>query len=228
LDYIVRVRFLDSIILGSDHKGLFADLNTDGFTGEGKEGLNKPQFRNLRMDDPRVSAAYWKILHKQFEHHNVYRQVKKLQEEANETNWNIMNEQRYEGVDKDIAEAMHHAEKLCKRQKQHLTPWENSVGKGRNAIIYWDVRIRRGGGRHLYDGVLSYYLARSDVDTTLDIDLPLVTCTQEAVNARAKFKDTMKFVKENGTQYETEVATARVERNYPHLVEGHVLMTLER
>jgi hypothetical protein len=67
-----------------------------------------------------------------------------------------------------------------------------------------------------------------DVDTTLDIDLPLVTCTQEAVKARAKFKDTMKLVKENGTQYETEVATARVERKYPHLVEGNVLMTLER
>jgi hypothetical protein len=49
-------------------------------------------------------------LHKQFEHHNVYRRVKKLQEEVNETNWDIMNEQRYEGVDKDITVAMHHVE----------------------------------------------------------------------------------------------------------------------
>jgi hypothetical protein len=48
------------------------------------------------------------------------------------------------------------------------------------------------------------------------------------VNARAKFKDTIKSVKENGTQYETEVATAQVERKYPHLVEGNLLMTLER
>jgi hypothetical protein len=118
--------------------------------------------------------------------------------------------------------------KLCKRRKKHLTPWAKSVGQGTNAIRYWDVRIRRGGGHHLHDGVLNYYLARSDVDTTLDIDLPLVTCTQEAVNAREKFKDTMKLVKENGTQYETEVATSRVERKYPHLVEGNVPMTLER
>jgi hypothetical protein len=62
----------------------------------------------------------------------------------------------------------------------------------------------------------------------LDIDLPIVTCTQEAVHTRAKFKDTMKLVKESGTQYKTEVATARVECKYPHLVEGNVLMTLER
>jgi hypothetical protein len=84
-----------------------------------------------------------------------------------------------------------------------LTPWVNSVGQGTNAKRYWDVRIRCGGGRHLHDGVLNYYLARSDVDLTLDIHLPLVTCSQETVNARAKFKDTMKSVKENGIQYET-------------------------
>jgi hypothetical protein len=198
-------------------------MNTAGLKGEGLEGLKKPQFRNLRLDDPIVSAAYRKILHRQFEHHNVYRRVKKLQEEANETNWDIMNEQTYEGVDKDITAAMQNAEKICKQQKQHLTPWANSVGQGTDAIRYWDVRIRRDGGRHLHDGVLNYYLARSDVDNTMYIDLPLVTCTQEAVNAIAKFKDTMKSVKENGNQYETEVATAWVERKYPHLVEGNVL-----
>jgi hypothetical protein len=123
---------------------------------------------------------------------------------------------------------MHHAKKLCKRQKQHLTPWANSVWQGTDAIRYWDVRIRSGGGRHLHDDVLNYYLTWSDVDTTLDIDLPLVTCTREAVNARAKFKDTIKLVKENGTQYKTEVATDRVERKFPHLVEGNIIMTLER
>jgi hypothetical protein len=154
--------------------------------------------------------------------------VKKLQEEANAINWNIVNEQRYDDVEKDITSTMHHAGKIYKRQKQHLTPWSNFVGQGTNDIIYWDFRIRRGSGRHLHDGVLNYYLARSDVDTTLDIDLPTVTCAQEAVNAREKFKDTMKVVKENGTQYETEIAMARVERKYPHLVGGNALMTLER
>jgi hypothetical protein len=86
LDYIARVGFLDSSVLGSDHKGFFADLNTAGLTGEGTEVLNKPHFRNLRLGDPLVSAACRKILHKQFEYHNVYQRVKKLQEEANEKN----------------------------------------------------------------------------------------------------------------------------------------------
>jgi hypothetical protein len=102
LDYIVRVGFLDSSILGSDHRGLFADRNTAGLTGEGTEGLKKPQYRSLQVDEPILSAVYQKILHKQFEHHNVYQRVKTLQEEANETKWNIVNEQIYEDVDKDI------------------------------------------------------------------------------------------------------------------------------
>jgi hypothetical protein len=173
LEYIVRVGFLYSSVLESDHKGPFVDLNTAGLAGEGTEGLKKTQFRNIRLDDPRLSAVYRKIFHKQFEHHNIYRRVKKLQEEAHETNLSIVNEQIYEGVDKDITAAMHHAEKLCKRQKKHLIPWEKSVGQGTNSIRHWDTRIRRGGGRHLHDGILNYYLARSDVDTTLDIDLPL-------------------------------------------------------
>jgi hypothetical protein len=33
LDYIIHVRFLDSSVLGSNHKGIFVDLNTDGLTG---------------------------------------------------------------------------------------------------------------------------------------------------------------------------------------------------
>jgi hypothetical protein len=39
LDYIIRAVFLDSSVLGRDHKGLFADLNTAGLIGEGTEGL---------------------------------------------------------------------------------------------------------------------------------------------------------------------------------------------
>jgi hypothetical protein len=48
------------------------------------------------------------------------------------------------------------------------------------------------------------------------------------VKARAKFKDTIKLLKENITQYETELATAWVERKYPHIAEGNVRMPFER
>jgi hypothetical protein len=50
LDYIFRVGLLDYSVLGSYHKGIFADLHTSGITGKGTEGLKKPQFRNLQLD----------------------------------------------------------------------------------------------------------------------------------------------------------------------------------
>jgi hypothetical protein len=74
------------------------------------------------------------------------------------------------------------------------------------------------GGHHLHDGVLNYYFARSEVDLVLDAELPLARCTHEAANARARFKYKIKALKENGTQYEMEVATSREEYKYPHLV----------
>jgi hypothetical protein len=92
--------------------------------------------------------------------------------------------------------------KSCSLRKQHLTPWAKSIGAGTNAIRYWDVRLQMSGERHPRDGVLNYYLARSDVSVkTLDKPLPLTECRNQANNARAKFKDTLKNVKDNSIKY---------------------------
>jgi hypothetical protein len=45
---------------------------------------------------------------------------------------------------------------------------------------------------------------------------------------KAKFRDVLDEATSNGNIYEVEVATARVERRYPHLVEDHVMQAQER
>jgi hypothetical protein len=57
--------------------------------------------------------------------------------------------------------------------------------------------------------------------------LPLTECRQQANNARAKFKDTLKNAKDNSTQYEHEVAAIRVERIHPYLAVGNIAHALE-
>jgi hypothetical protein len=52
----------------------------------------------------------------------------------------------------------------------------------------------------LQDGFLNYYLARSDVNTSLEIPLHVDECVQQAANSRAQFKDTFKRVAENNTK----------------------------
>jgi 2-C-methyl-D-erythritol 4-phosphate cytidylyltransferase len=75
--------------------------------------------------------------------------------------------------------------------------------------------------------VRNYYLTRSDVDAkTFDNTLTRTECIHQANNARVKFKDTIKNVKENSNQYEHEVAVARVERRHLHLADGNRALAL--
>jgi hypothetical protein len=48
-------------------------------------------------------------------------------------------------------------------------------------------------------------------------------CASELRNEKARFKDVLAEAISNSDLYEFEVATARVERRYPHLTEDNVL-----
>jgi hypothetical protein len=203
--------------------------HTKALLGNARDHLQKPQFRKLQLDDPRISDAYRKILHQQFFQHNVYCRVKSLSEAPKDV-WDISCEHKYEGVECDVSAAMKHAEKSCSLRKQHLTPWAKSIGAGTNAIRYLTyVRVQSNRERHPHDGVLNYYLARLDVHPkTFDNLLTQTECINQASNARVKFKDTLKNVKDNSTQYEHEVAVVRLERIQPHLDNDNSVLALER
>jgi hypothetical protein len=74
----VYVGLLDRYILQSDHSGIFVDLRIEGIFGQHPDKLAPHQFRNLKLDDPRISDKYSKIIHKQFENHNYYRRIKRV------------------------------------------------------------------------------------------------------------------------------------------------------
>jgi hypothetical protein len=124
--HVIYVGLLYRYILQSDHPGMFVDLQIAGIFGQHPEKLSPHQFRNLKLDDPRISDKYRKILHKQFEHHNVYRPVKDISVRGKYETWNIMDETIYEKLDADISNAMKHAERMCNLHKVHATPWAKS------------------------------------------------------------------------------------------------------
>jgi hypothetical protein len=173
---------------------MYVDLNTQALIRTGLGHLQIPQFRKLQLDNPRISDASRKILHKKCVQHNVYRRIKCLSYAAKYV-WDISCEYKYEGVERDVSAAMRHAEKSCSLRKQRLTPWEKSIGAGMNSTRYWDVRVQGSGEKHSHDGVLNYYLARSDVDIDVfDKPLALAECIHQANNVRTKLKDTLKDV----------------------------------
>jgi hypothetical protein len=60
-----------------------------------------------------------------------------------------------------------------------------------------------------------------------DKTMTVKECASELRNAKAKFKDFLDEATSNGDLYEVEVATARVERRYPHLIEDNVMQAQE-
>jgi hypothetical protein len=58
--------------------------------------------------------------------------------------------------------------------------------------------------------------------------MPVKECASELRNAKEKFKDVLDEATSNGDLYEVEVATARVERRYPHIIEDNEMQSQER
>jgi hypothetical protein len=73
IDHVLTVGLLNRSVSQSDHSGMFVDLWIEGIFGQNPYKLAPCKFRNLKLDDPRISDKYRMILHKKIEHHNVYR-----------------------------------------------------------------------------------------------------------------------------------------------------------
>jgi hypothetical protein len=140
-----------------------------------------------------------------------------------------MDETIYEKLDADISEAMKHVERMYNLHKAHATPWAKSLGQTTHTIRYWDVRIARHGTREYDDEVINYYLSRSNIDKErFDITLSVTACIHQLNNARRQLKDVLKEAENNGAFYEVEVATAHVEKKFPHLTEDNIACAIER
>jgi hypothetical protein len=225
---IKAIGLLDESILKSDHRAIFIDLDLLLLFGAAPETLERPQFQNLKLDDPRISDSYRKLLHKQFECHNIYECVEKISERGKADDWSLEDEHAYETLDRDITAAMLRAAEKCSIRKQHDTPWAPSLSKAIHTIRYWTKRISKNGTRYADGCVLEYYLEHSDVDTSyFDNTMSVKSCAAELHNAKSRFKDGLADAILNSDLYEVEVATARVERRYPHLAEDNVLQAKE-
>jgi hypothetical protein len=181
------------------------------------------------LDDLRTSDSYRKLLHKQFECHNIYDRVKKISERGKADDWLNEDELSYERLDRDITAAMLRAAENCTIRKQHNTPWSPYLSKATHVIRYWTRRISKHGIRHTDGSILDHFLEHSDVDASyFDKTMSVKDCTSELLNAKAKFKDVLDKATSNGDIYEVEVAIARVERRYPPLIEDNVMQEQER
>jgi hypothetical protein len=119
---IRSVGLLDESIMKSDHRAIFIDLDLLLIFGAAPEILERPQFRNLKLDDPRISDSYRKLLHKQFEFQNIYQRVKKISDRGKADGWSHEDELAYEILDPDITSAILRAAEKCSIKNSTIRP----------------------------------------------------------------------------------------------------------
>jgi hypothetical protein len=183
----------------------------------------------LKLDDQGILDSYRKLIHKQFECHTIYDRVRKISEREKADEWSNEDKRCYEILDREITAAILRAAEKCTICKQRDTPWAPSFSKATHAIRYWTRLILKNDIRHTDDSDLDHFLEHSDVDASyFDKTMPVKECASELKNAKVKFKDVLDEATSNRDLYEVEVATAWVERRYPHIIEENVMQAQEQ
>jgi hypothetical protein len=103
---IKAIGVLDESILKSDHRAILLDLDLILLLGAPLERPERPHFRNLKLEDLRISDSYRKLLDKKFECLNIYDRVKNISEIGKADDWLHVDELAYEILDRDITAAM--------------------------------------------------------------------------------------------------------------------------
>jgi hypothetical protein len=76
-------------VLDSDHRTLFLDIDFESVFGTELDNMAAPQFRQLKLDDPRRAEGYGKIVHKLFANHNIYKRVQSVATRGKKEDWTM-------------------------------------------------------------------------------------------------------------------------------------------
>jgi hypothetical protein len=200
------------VIFRTDYRTLFINIDMEGFFGSTTESLPAQRFRQLQLEDLRVTTEYKTIRHQQFKHHNVFHRIKDQSESRKSGEWNMVQESKYEALYREITRAMLHAESGCLLKHKNITPWSPAIGRATSSIRYWDIRIKRGVVHDKNYTLLDYYRDQSDFEAEFDVYLNLRECIHQINNARAKLKEVVMNAMELRSQFEVYLASGGTQK----------------
>jgi hypothetical protein len=141
--FIKSIGLLDfDVIFLAYHRTFFIDIDMVGFFGSATETLPAQRLRQLQLEDPRFTSEYRQVLHQQIVYQSVFRRIKEHSDSSISGEWIMVQESKYEALDRDITRAMLHAESVCLLKHKHNTPWSPAIGRATSSIRYQDLRIK--------------------------------------------------------------------------------------
>jgi hypothetical protein len=106
-------------VFDSNHRTFFLDIDFESVFSTELYNMAAPQFRQLQLDDTRISEGYGKIVHKLFTNNNIYKRVKNIAARGKKEDWTMEDDNLYEAIDRDITRSMLSAAKQCNLRKMH-------------------------------------------------------------------------------------------------------------
>lgn len=120
----------------SDHRPLFADIDTSTLFQGDPTPLDLPQQRNLSSNNRIQTDKFLKHLKKQNQLQTLLQDLKDLDDTAN---WTASHAQSLETIDEQFTATLLQAEQKCGRQ--HTAPWSPTLHEAFLLYTYWKMEI---------------------------------------------------------------------------------------
>jgi hypothetical protein len=178
-----------------------------------------PQYRGLKLDDPRIVEQYTDTLLKQLHYHKVFKKTTTLLEKANNNQWLAADTIQYERLDQIISEAMLSAEHSVSKKVSRTYQWSPKLKAAINSLTYWKLWLSQLKGKAISSHTLSKIFHHSKLPMSSTGLLSLERVIQVIRQARSTLKNVQKKHVELREQHLEELADAIIIFYKPHLLE---------
>jgi hypothetical protein len=97
-------------VFNSDHRAYFLDFSAEQLFSDPAYEIERPQYHQLRTQDPRLTEQYRHLLHTKLNYYKVHDKIKELQQAIANNSWTETHAHQYQLLDNTITESMIYAE----------------------------------------------------------------------------------------------------------------------
>ena len=205
---IAQGGFLSFNKLLSDHRGIWVDIPVHQLYGYNPPQPVYPYARRLKLNDPRVIKKYIEILDESMRHHDLYRRMDNIhQQAAIHLSEQLLLE--YEEIYALSMKLMQKAEKKCRKIHTGIIPWSPDYQKARLTLEYW--LHRKSYLLSTHSNVRYIIRLQNKLRLPYDPSLTLGDINNQIKAAQKQRRQCMLYAESLSLEYRTQLALAKEE-----------------
>jgi len=219
MEHVTQTGMPYNSIFLSDHRPCFLDLDSQQLFRETTPNIEPPQYRGLRLEDPRLIKQYHDALHNQMKYHKILDKANKLLSTAKQHEWTQPMKEDYENLDSLITEALLAAEKLISKKVSNTFQWSPSLSAAIYTLKYWKLRLSQLHGKPISQYSLNKLFQKTTLPEHWANRQTLEGVVNQIRQARGNLKTIQRKHIELRSQHLEDLAEAIVIKRCPSLQE---------